>query len=39
MTTKAREKGANMISIGVDFHPSFQQIALLIRKQSAVIGD
>jgi transposase len=29
MTTKAREKGANMIIIGVDFHPSFQQISFM----------
>src|SRR6202051_2207543 len=28
-TNKAREKGAAMIIIGVDFHPEFQQIALV----------
>src|SRR5271168_5601240 len=29
ITTKAREEGANMIIIGVDFHPSMQEIAFL----------
>ena len=29
LTTQAREEGANMIIIGVDFHPSFQQITFL----------
>jgi transposase len=38
MTTKAREKGANMISIGVDFHPSFQQIAFM-DQETGECGD
>src|SRR6266853_254492 len=32
ITTKAREEGANMIIIGVDYHPSFQQIAFMDEK-------
>src|SRR6516164_8682257 len=29
ITTKAREEGADIIIIGVDYHPSFQQIAFM----------
>jgi transposase len=32
MTTKAREEGADMMIIGVDYHPSFQTIAFLIEE-------
>src|SRR6266853_3643600 len=32
ITTKAREEGANMIIIDVDYHPSFQQIAFMDEK-------
>jgi transposase len=38
MTTKAREKGANMIIMGVDFHPSFQQIAFM-DQETGECGD
>jgi hypothetical protein len=30
--TKAREEGANMKVIGVDYHPSFQTIAFLMEE-------
>src|ERR1700756_2335352 len=32
ITTKAREEGADMMIIGVDYHPSFQTIAFLIEE-------
>jgi hypothetical protein len=32
MTTKTREEGADMMVIGVDYHPSFQTIAFLIEE-------
>src|SRR6202165_1949909 len=32
LTTKAREEGADMISIGVDYHPNFQESAFMDEK-------